>query len=149
MSKGRAEHIAVIERIDNLLDSLEKGRSVTDQDILDLSRQLEKTMPGTNCASAARHLLSYIGAFLFFRPHLVSELISIPLKPIYILGADDSDQVLNWIEYDLNHESSTVTQYRYNGHARIYLETRLRNERDVIDKSLASMRDENAINEIE
>jgi hypothetical protein len=81
----------------NLQEQLKSNpTSVSDSEIIQGIVSYNERLQ-TNCDSAARGLFAAVSPFIVARPHLLSELLKYPLRPLYYLGIDTADGIIDWL----------------------------------------------------
>ncbi|WP_163856101.1 hypothetical protein [Paenibacillus elgii] len=99
----------------------------------DLVEKFISWIPSYNCESAAEGYFSFLSSIAKYKPTLIEPLLKKAIEPVYYLGYENSEDILNWVAYFSKPQN---TMYVPSELGKVWLCEELPNYKEFIAKCL-------------
>ncbi|MGX1827284.1 hypothetical protein ACWIE6_03485 [Paenibacillus taichungensis] len=97
---------------------------------IEIVQCVTKFLPSYNGEGAAKGYFSIISHLCYYRPDLEFPLMKVALRPLYYLGMEDPDSVIEWVQF---YVSDINTNYYYTSkQGNAWIKESLKSKRDII-----------------
>lgn len=99
----------------------------------DLVEKFISWIPSYNCESAAAGYFSFLSSIATYKPTLIEPLLKKAIEPVYYLGYESSEEILNWVAYFAKLQN---TMYVPSEIGKVWLREELPNYKEFVAKCL-------------
>ncbi|MEK8128486.1 hypothetical protein WMW72_11270 [Paenibacillus filicis] len=104
--------------------------SLVDSDIIEV---FLAWLPSYNCETAAEGYFSFLTSIADYRPQLIEPLLKKAIEPVYFLGYDSSEGIINWVTYFADCADGV---YKPSESGKLWLTQELPNYKEFIERCL-------------